>query len=155
MTEGKAQTDIGGPCQHQMTVTNSQYPGEFYLLQTVFNKRQRAGRQAGTHSRYLAVSQSQQTIHLSLCCLIIANWHGFGCFESPRTRTIRFGPEGTPGTWLLLVLLSGGVSPNSQLSLHRSKSLALSSASVPCAAGPARQPDHSAFDTHDNALPGN
>lgn len=52
--------------------------------------------------------------------------------ESPRTRTIRLGPEGIPGTWLLLAPLSGGPSPNAELFMHRSQSLALRSARASC-----------------------
>lgn len=56
-----------------------------------------------SHPRHLAVTQQQQTHSLGSYCLIIANWHGFQCLESPWTRTIRSGQEGSPGTGMLPV----------------------------------------------------
>lgn len=107
--------------------------GDFIFFKTVFRARQRAGSRAWSSLQASGCLTATANHSLGSCCLIIANWHSFRCLESPRTRTIRFGPEGTPGTWLLLVLSSGGPSPKAQLFRHGSKSLALSTARASCA----------------------
>lgn len=65
----------------------------------VFRAMWRAVCWATVHTPGIWLTHRQEQTHsLGSHCLIIATWHGFWCLESPWTRTIRFGQEGTAGT---------------------------------------------------------
>ena len=65
----------------------------------MFRAMRRAVCWATVHTPGIWLTCGQQQTHsLGSHCLIIATWHGFRCLESPWTRTIRFGQEGTAGT---------------------------------------------------------
>lgn len=92
--------------------------------------------------------------------MIVANWHGFECFESSRTPTIRSGPEGTPGTWhswhvAAACSVKWWILSKLTAFLAQERNPGTRQCQGPMHMGPACQPDHSAFVTHDSSPPSN
>lgn len=81
---------------HQAAIDSSLFLSSNLM---VFRAMRRVVCWATVHTPGIWLTRRQQQTHsLGSHCLIIATWHGFRCLESPWTRTIRFGQEGTAGT---------------------------------------------------------